>query len=155
MDLRPELLRTEQNEAEVAATLRNIEQHLPDVGVGSIARCVFVELVDEDDEMLDPQIPPLQMLAELGDDASEDEVLRIFLEVGDIHDVHRPVGKAPEGEIAHRARVGDESRTASGDIGETIPNFADRGNVMGAPALSILFLHPLQHIAEPRIEIGK
>ena len=53
--------------------------------------------------MLDAEIPALQVLAELGYDASEDEVLRIFLEVGDVHYVHRAVAKAPERQIAHLA----------------------------------------------------
>src|SRR5437870_9592411 len=66
VNLGPELLRAEQNEAEVATTLRDIEQHFSDVSIGSpdITRRVFVELVDEDDEMLDAQIPTLQVLAE-------------------------------------------------------------------------------------------
>src|SRR4030081_604542 len=96
MHLRAELLRAKQDETEVSATLGDVEQHLPDVGVASIAWRVLVQLVDEYNEVLDAQIPPLQVLAQLGDDPGEDEVLRIFLEVGDIHDVHRAILKAPK-----------------------------------------------------------
>src|SRR5688572_21627967 len=79
MHLRAELLRAEEDEPEVAAPLRDVEQHLPDVGIGSITGRVLVQLVDEDDEVLDAQIPSLQVLTELRDNASEDEILRIFL----------------------------------------------------------------------------
>jgi hypothetical protein len=53
--------------------------------------------------VLDTQVPPFQVLAELGYDPSEDEILSIFLEVGDIHDIHRAIPKAPEGQVADRA----------------------------------------------------
>src|SRR6266566_556393 len=153
--LRAELLRAEQNEAEVAAALRDVEQHLPDVGVGTIPWRVLVELVDKNDEVLDAQVPPLQVLAELRDDASEDEVLRIFLEVCDIDYVHRAVLKAPERQVADGSRVGDESGAAGGDVRQPVSNLADRRHVMRAPALSVLLFHPLEHIAEPGVEIGK
>src|SRR5438477_2517369 len=146
MNLRAELLRTEQNQAEVPAALRDIEQHFSDVSVGPITRRVFVELVDEDDEVLDAEIPALQMLAELGYDASEDEVLRIFLEVGDVDYVHRAVRKAPKGEVAHVARVGHQSGAARRDIRETVANFADGRDVVRAPTLPVALLHSLQDI---------
>src|SRR3954465_1292286 len=61
MHLRPELLRAEQHQTEVAATLCDIEQHLPDVGVGTITRRVLVELIDEDYEMFDAEVPALEV----------------------------------------------------------------------------------------------
>src|SRR6476661_9926037 len=99
MHLRAELLRAEEHEAEVAAALGDIEQHFPDVGVLAITRSVFVELVDKHDEMLDAEIPAFEVLAQLGHDASEDEILGIFFEVGDVDYVHRAVLKAPEGKV--------------------------------------------------------
>src|SRR5882724_889743 len=155
MHLRPELLRAEQNEAEVAAALRDVEQHLPDVSIGPITRCVLVELVDEDDEVLDAQIPALKVLAELGHDASEDEVLSIFLEVGDVDYIHRAILKAPEWEIAHGSRVGYESGATRRDVRKSVANFADRRHVMGAPALAVPLLHSLKNVAEPGIEVGE
>src|SRR4030081_1474047 len=116
MHLRAELLRAKQDETEVSATLGDVEQHLPDGGVTAIARRILVQLVDEHDEVLDAQIPPLQVLAQLGDDPGEDEVLRIFLEVGDIHHVHRAVLNAPKWKVAYRTRIGDQTSAACGDV---------------------------------------
>src|SRR5437660_8918581 len=155
MNLGPELLRAEQNEAEVPAPLRDIEQHFSDVSIGSITRRVFVELVDEDDEMLDAQIPTLQVLAELGHDASEDEILSIFLEVGDVDYIHRAIRKAPEWEIAYIAGVGDQSGAAGGDVRQAVADLANGGHMMGAPALAVPLLHSLKYIAEPGIQVGE
>ena len=155
MHLRPELLRAEENEAEVTTALRDIEQHLSDVSIGSITRRILVELVDENDEVLDAEIPALQVLAKLGHDPSEDEVLRIFLEVGDVHYIHRAIGKAPERKVAHTSGIGDEPRAARRDVRQPVADFPDRRHVMGAPALAVFFLHALEDIAEPALEIGE
>src|SRR5256885_12098629 len=104
--------------------------------------------------MLDAKIPAFEVFTEFGDNASEDEILRIFLEIGDIDYVHRPICKAPERQIAHCAGVRDQSGAAGGDVGKAVANFSYRRDVMGAPALTVLLLHSLQHIAEPGIEIG-
>src|SRR5258705_12504191 len=109
MNLRAKLLRAEQNEAEVPAALRDVEQHLPHIGIWSITWRVLVQLVDEDDEVLDAKIPPLQVFTELRDNASEDEILRILLEVADVDYVHRRVLKAPEPWVALLARIGHQS----------------------------------------------
>src|SRR6266550_2862789 len=105
--------------------------------------------------MLDAEIPPLQVLTKLGHDAGEDEILRIFLEVGDVDYVHRTVTKAPEWEIAHLAGVRDETRAPGGDVRQPVSNLADRRDVMGAPALTVFLLHPLKNVAEPGVEIGE
>src|SRR4029079_11249079 len=150
-----ELLRAEQHEAQVAAALGDVEQHFSDIGVGSVTGRVLVERVDEDDKMLDAKIPPLQVLPELGNDASEDEILRIFLQVRDVDYIHRAIRKAPERKIAHCSRIGDQSGAARRDVRQPVPDLADGRDVMGAPALAVLLLHPLQYIAEPRLEVGE
>ena len=132
---------TYKQNSQRATALRDIEEHLSDVGIGSITRRILVELVDENDEVLDAEIPALQVLAKLGHDPSEDEILRIFLEVGDIHYVHRAIGKAPKGEIADSTGVGNETGTAGGDVGQAIPHLADRRDVVRPPALTSPLLH--------------
>ena len=104
MHLRAELLRAEQHEPEIAAALGEVEQHFPDVGVLPIARRVLVQLVDEHDDVLDAEVALLEMLAELRDDAREDQILRVFLERGDVDHIHRAVLKAPERQVADGAR---------------------------------------------------
>ena len=99
LHLRAELLRREQHEPEVAAALGEIEQHLPHVGVGAVGRRVLVELVDEHDDVVHAEVAPLEVLAQLGDDAGEDQVLRQRVEPGDVDDVHAPVGEGAPGQI--------------------------------------------------------
>ena len=53
VDLRPELLCAEQDESQVAATFRYVEQHSADVRVRSIRLRVFVQLIHKDHEMTD------------------------------------------------------------------------------------------------------
>jgi hypothetical protein len=94
------LLSTEHYETEVPPSLGDVEQHFPDISIGPVPRRVLVQLVDEYDEVFDAKVSALEMFAELGNDSSEDEVLRIFLEVGDVDYIHRPVDKAPERKVA-------------------------------------------------------
>src|SRR5258705_2213899 len=153
MNLRAKLLRAEQNEAEVPAALRDVEQHLPHIGIWSITWRVLVQLVDENDEVLDAKIPPLQVFTELRDNASEDEILRIFLEVGDVDYVHRPVLKAPEREVAHMAGIRHQSGAAGGDVREAVSHVSDRGDMVGPPPLTVLLCPPLEGIAKHRVRI--
>ena len=97
LHLRAELLRREQHQPEVAAALREVEQHLADVGIGTIGRRVLVELVHEHDDVVHPEVAALEMLAQLGDHAGEDQILRQGVEAGDVHHVHAPVGELPQG----------------------------------------------------------
>src|SRR5205814_1611384 len=73
--LGPELFSAEQDQAEVAAALRDVEQHLLDVRLRSVARRILVQLVDEDHDGVHTQLPPLELLAQLRDDAREYEIL--------------------------------------------------------------------------------
>ena len=116
VNLRPELLGAEENQAQIAPSLRDIEQHFPDVSIWPIARRVLVELVDEHHEVFDAEVSSLQVLAQLGDDAGKDEILRIFLEVCDVHYVHRLVAKAPERKVADGPGIGHQSSASGRDV---------------------------------------
>ena len=65
MDLRTELLRAEEHEAEVPAAFREVEQHLSHIGVLSIVRRVLVQLVDEHDDVIHAEVALLEVLAKL------------------------------------------------------------------------------------------
>ena len=103
MDLRPELLRPEQDQPEVSPALCDIEQHLAYVRIGTVGRGVFVQLVDEHHDVADAEIAPLEVLTKLGHDAREDEILRVLLEarglllevVEDAHEIALPQGREP------------------------------------------------------------
>ena len=64
LHLRAELLRGKEHETQIPAALRQIEQHLPNVGVGAVGRRVLVELVHEDHDVVDAQLAPLEIFAQ-------------------------------------------------------------------------------------------
>src|SRR6185503_10751315 len=51
------------------------------------------------------------------------------------------------------AAVSDEAAASRGDVDQTIPDFADRRDVMRAPALEALVLHREEDVTEPFVEI--
>src|SRR5439155_23188037 len=116
-----ELLRREQHETKVAPPLRDIEQHLAYVRLRSLARRVLVELVDEDDDGLDAEIAPLQVLAQLGDGAREHEILAERIDVRDVHHVHAAILEPAPRKVARRTGGSDEALAARGGVGEPIP----------------------------------
>ena len=65
---------------EIPAALGDVEQHLADVGLLPVARRVLVQLVDEHDDVLHAEVALLEVLAQLRDDAREDQILRVLLE---------------------------------------------------------------------------
>src|SRR5881392_2428712 len=81
--LGPELFSAEQDQAEVAAALRDVEQHLLDVRLRSVARRILVQLVDENHDRVHAQLPPLELLAQLRDDAREYEILAERIDIRD------------------------------------------------------------------------
>ena len=153
--LRAKLLRAEEHQAQVSPALGEVEKHLADVCVLSVTRCVLVELVHEHDDVLHTEVSLLEMLAQLRDDAREDQILRVFLERGDVDDIHRAVLKAPEWQITNAAVVGDEARTARGDVREAVAHLANRRDVVRAPALVPALLHGDEHVAEPSLQVGE
>ena len=62
LHLGAELLGGEQHQPQIAAPLGEIEQHLPNVGVGALGGGVLVELVHEHDDVIHTQIATLEML---------------------------------------------------------------------------------------------
>ena len=139
--LRPKLLRAEEHEAEISAALGEVEQHLSDVGVLSIVRRILVQLVDEHDDVVDAEIALLEVLAELGDDAREDQILRGLLEGGDVDHVHRAILKAPEGQVADGAVVGHQTGAARRDVRQPVADLSDGRDVVRPPALVVLAFH--------------
>jgi hypothetical protein len=101
------------------------------------------------------EVAALEMLAQLGNDAGEDEILRILLEERDIHHVHRPVGEAPERQVADAAVVGHQARAAGGDVRQPVPHLADRRRRGGCATIPSSSPPALQQVAEPCIEIGE
>ncbi len=79
------------------------------------------------------EIAALEVFAKLGDDARENQILRVFLERRYVYYIHHPVLEAPEWKVAHRAGIGDETGASRRDVRETIANFSDRRDVMRAP----------------------
>src|SRR3954469_3941150 len=138
MDLRAELLRAEQHEAEIPAAFSEIEQHFPDISLLAVVRGVLVQLVDEHDDVIDAEVALLEVFPKLGDDAREDQILRGLLERGDVDYIHRSVLKAPERQGPDRAVVSHETRASGRDVREPIPYLADGRHVMGAPAVGVL-----------------
>ena len=138
LHLRAELLRREQHQAEIAAALGEIEQHLPHVGVGALGRGVLVELVDEHDHVVDAEVAALEVLAQLGDDPGEDQVLRQRIETGHVDHVHAPIGEGAPGQIVGRAVVGHQSLGAGADVAQPIPDLPDGREVMRLPHLPAL-----------------
>src|SRR5947208_16468540 len=136
MYLRAELLRTEQHQAEVAAALRDVEQHLLDVRLGSSPGRVLVELVDEHDDGIHAQLTPLELLAQPRDDAGEDEILSQRIHVGDIDDVDGAVFEPVPGKIAGRTIVGHESLASRGNTQQAVAHLAYRSDVMGPPGVA-------------------
>jgi hypothetical protein len=64
VDLRAKLLGAEEHEPQVAAAFGDVEQHLADVGVRSVAGRVLVQLVHEDDHVAHAEIAPLEVLTQ-------------------------------------------------------------------------------------------
>ena len=84
LHLRPELLRAEQHETEVATTFGNVEQHFANICVVPVGRCVLVEFIDEDDDVIDSEAASFEMFAQFRHNAGKDKVLRIFINAGDV-----------------------------------------------------------------------
>ena len=155
VDLRPKLLRAEQHEAEIPAAFREVEQHFADVGFLSIVRCIFVELVDKDDDVVDAEVALFQVLPEPRDDPREDQILRGIFQGGDVDNVHRAILKAPKGEVADGSLVRDQAGAAGRDIRQAISDLSDGRDVVRPPALVALVFHRRQQVAEPLFQIGE
>ena len=155
MHLRAKLLRAEEHQPEVPTAFGDIEQHFADISIGSIVRGILVQLIDEDDDVIHAELPPLELFTQPGHHPGEDEVLCVFLHVGDIDHVHRAIHKAPERQIRHGAVIGHESSAARGQIGQAVPDLAHGGGVVRAPGVAVGIFQLAQHLPEPRIEIGE
>ena len=155
--LRAKLLGTEQHQSEVAAALRNIEQHLLDVGLGSIGGRVLVQLVHEHDHRVDAQVAALEALAELRHHAGEHEVLSQGIHVRHVHDVHGAVVEPPPRQIVRRAVVGDQTLAACRDVRQAVANLAHGGDVVRPPAVAPATreLEPVEDRPEQPLQIGK
>ena len=136
LHLRAELLRGEEHQAEIPPALGEVEQHLPDIGVGAIGRGVLVQLIDEHDHVVDAEVAALEVLAQLGDAAREDQVLGERVDAGHVHHVDGAVLELAPGKVVGRAVVDDESLGAGADVAEAVPHLPDRGDVMRAPHLA-------------------
>ena len=75
---------------------------------GPSAGRVLVQLVHEHHDVVDAQLAALEMLAQLGDDAGEHQVLRQRVETGHVHHVDAAVGEGAPGQVVGGAVVGDE-----------------------------------------------
>ena len=151
--LRPELLRRKEHEPEIAAALRDIEEHFPHIRVGPVGRGVLVEFVNKHNHMIHAERAFLEVLTELRDDARKNQVLRVLFEIRNVHHVHAAIVERAPWEIAHRPVVGHETAAARRDVRQAIPNLPDRGDVMRAPLLLVLFFHRAQQIAEPAFKV--
>ena len=156
MHLRAELLGAEEHETKVTSPLGDIEQHFAHVRLRPVARRVLVELVHEDHDGVDAEIATLQVLAQFGDGACEDEVLAEGIHVGDVHDVHGPVLEPSPREVVRRAVVGDETLAAGGDVGEAVADLANGGDVMGAPHVAPPGeFEPVEDRPEQPVQVGE
>ena len=155
MHLRAELLRAEEHQTQVPPSFSKVQKHLPDIGILSVTRRILVELVHEDDDVLHAEVSFLQMLAQLRNDAREDEILCIFLERCDVDDIHRAVLKAPEWQVADAAIVGDEASAARRNVGEAVPHLANGRDVMRPPAFIAPLFHGDEQLAEPSLQVGE
>ena len=105
--------------------------------------------------MIHAEVAPLEVLAQLGDDAREDEVLGERIEAGDVHHVHAAVGEAAPGQVVSRAIVGHEALGPGRDVAQTVADFPDRGEVVRFPDLATLAqnLHKIEDRAEELLEV--
>ena len=136
--LRAELLRAEQHEPEIPAALREVEQHFANVGVLSVVRRILVQLVDEHDDVVDAEVALLEMFPKLGDDAREDQILRVLLEGRDVDHIHRAILESSRtGGRSRRRRRSPGRRSASRcSTGGSAPCGSSRRGASASPRRS-------------------
>ena len=158
VDLRPELFGAEEHQAEVATALGDVEQHLLDVGVRPIPRCVLVQLIHEDHHGIDAELASLELLAQPRDYTREDEVLAERIDVGDVDHVDRAIFELRPGQIARRPVVRHEPLAPRRDVEQAVAHLTHGGDVMRPPGVAAPPRGDLETIkdrAKQAIEIGK
>ena len=156
MHLGAELLRSEQHQPQVPPPLRDVQQHLANVGVGPVAGSVLVQLIDEHDHVVDTQLSALELLPQHGNNAREHEILRDLVHSCDVEHVDGTILERAEWQVAHRAVRGNEPLAARRDVQQSVAHLADGRDVMRAPDVRAAgLLETVEDAAKQTIEIAE
>jgi hypothetical protein len=107
--------------------------------------------------MIHAEVPPLQMLAELGDHPGKDQILGQRIEPGHVDDLHAPVLKVAPGQVTGEAIIRNQPLGPGADVAEPVAHLSNGGDVMRLPNLATLpqAFHIIEDPAEKVLQIGK
>jgi hypothetical protein len=107
--------------------------------------------------VINPKISPLQVLAQLGNHAGKDQILRQWVEPGHVDDLHAAVFKPAPGQVIGDSIIGDQALGTGADVAKPVAHLSDGGNVMRLPDLAPLSqpFHIVKDPPEEVLEVGK